>query len=668
MGFAFSKGTEDDPQSASTGANGKVSTSQDERIARLWSNAPLHLFGVEPGEPTFQRGLLWTLEEVGQSPTAQSTLNDKPFPRPHRRESRAEVLDTIERYPHLFKIVTPINVPAFERLLRNHPNKDFVKSIVIGLKEGFWPFANTNPNGASYPLTHDASKRPPRTKEIGQFLIDQCKTEIEYERYSEPFGTELLPGMYSMPIHGVPKPGPSKYRLVVDHSASDYSLNSMVSREHSGGSRLDTIKDLADSLIEFRRIHGNVELVLFKSDVSSAYRRLPMHPLWQIKQIVTVEGKRHVDRCNSFGNRGSQRLWVGFMALVTWIAIEERKLEHLKLYVDDVFSFELASKTAYYAPYKMRFPKKQAQLLKLWDEIGLPHDQRKQVFGKSLVILGFNVDVNRMTITLPTDKLDELLSLIRDFCFPRSGRQKLQHFLQMAGTLNWVLNVFPLLKPGLRALHEAIGSNQKLNAEIDVTPTIRFELSWFAGHAKRLGGIHVMESIAWKPRDANHIFFCDAVQSSGLGCYFPEESTGFQASSPAWTPKKKHGGSFLKALCVCWAIHIAQKRNLRGNVLVFTDNLDTVKMFDSLYTPIASSNPILLAAVDMMVKNNKKKKESRFAVQVVVVSGPKEYEIASALARKDNRLEKKFPDIKVVDSEPLPTLPEPPQNAGWLPL
>lgn len=668
MGLGFSKGTEDDPQSASTGSNTR-SLTQDERVARLWSNAPLHFFGVEPGEPTFQRGLLWSLEEVGQSPTAQSTLNDKPFPRPPRREMRPEVQDTIKRHPDLFKIVTPINVEAFKTLLRNHPNQPFVKSIVLGLKEGFWPFANTNPKGASYPLTHDASKRPPRTREIGQFLIDQCKTEIECERYSEPFGTALLPGMYSMPIHAVPKPGPSKYRLVVDHSASDYSLNSMVSQEHIAGSRLDTIKDLADSLIEYRRIHGNVNLVLFKSDVSSAYRRLPMHPLWQMKQIVTVEGKRHVDRCNSFGNRGSQRLWVGFMALVTWIAIEVRKLEHLKLYVDDCFSFELASHTAYYGPYQMKFPKKQKKLLQLWDEIGLPHDQRKQVFGPSLVILGFNVDANKMTITLPDDKLNELLSLIRDFCFPRSGCQKLQQFQQMAGTMNWVLNVFPLLKPGLRALHEAIGgSDPKPNAKIDVTPTIRFELSWFAGHAKRLGGIHVMESIAWKPTDAHHVFFCDAVQSSGLGCYFPEALTGFQAPSPAWAPKKKHGAAFLKALCVCWALHIAQKRNLRGNILIFTDNLDTVKMFDSLYTPIALCNPILLAIVDLLVKNSKKKKEERFAMQVVVVSGRKEYEIASALSRKDDRLEKKFPDIVIVDSEPLPTLPQPPQNAGWLPL
>lgn len=664
MGIASSKGTEDEASQPTAGPNTSHS-SQEERIAKLRSNAPLHVYGLEPGEPTFQRGLLWTLGEVGKSPTALSTLSDKPFPRPHARESRPEIKDTIKRNPDLFKIVTPINVPVFEKLLKTHPNQQFVKSIVIGLREGFWPFANTNPKGSAYPLTHDASKRPPKTKEQGQFLRDQCAEEIRLDRYSKPFGTELLPGMYSMPIHAVPKPGPSKFRLVVDHSASDFSLNSMVSRDAIAGARLDTIKDLADSLIEFRRTNPGVkDLVIFKSDVSSAYRRLPMHPLWQIKQIITVEGQRHVDRCNSFGNRGSQRLWVGFMALVTWIAIEVRKLEHLKLYTDDCFSFELASSREYYAPYDTKFPRKQARLLKLWDELGIPHEPRKQVFGQSLVILGFNVDPNKMTITLPDDKLDELLRLIREFCFPRSGWQKLQHFQEMAGTMNWVLNVFPLLKPGLRALHEQIATRKKANDNLEVTPTVRFELSWFAGHAKELGGVHIMESIAWKPSDAEHIFFCDAVQS-GLGCYFPEASIGFQTSSPSWAPKK-HNVSFLKALCVCWAIHIAQKRNLRGRILIFTDNLDTVKMFDSLYTPITSCNPILLGVVDMLIKNKKKKKEDRFMVQVIVVSGPNEHEIARALARKESDRLQKLPNISVVDSEPLPTLPEPPQNAGWL--
>ncbi|KAH8096949.1 hypothetical protein BXZ70DRAFT_1030838 [Cristinia sonorae] len=41
----------------------------------------------------------------------------------------------------------------------------------------------------------------------------------------------------------------------------------------------------------------------FKSDVSGTYRLIPMYPLWQLKQVVTVNGERRVDHCMSVGLR-----------------------------------------------------------------------------------------------------------------------------------------------------------------------------------------------------------------------------------------------------------------------------------------------------------------------------------------------------------------------------
>ena len=636
-----------------------ASTSTDDELGTptLWGNSvPLDLSRPEPGGPRFHRGLLWTLGEQGRSPTVDSTYSSLPLPRPPAHESRAEINDTISRYPHLFQIVTPIKISTFERLLKDHPNQPFVKSVLAGLREGFWPFANTNP--AYYPLTHDASSTPPpENTEKRQFLIDQCNAEIACGRFSKPFGTELLAGQYSMASYAVPKKEPHRFRLVVNHSAGKYALNSMILREDILGTSLDMIKDLADSIIQYRREHGpSARLVLFKSDVSSAYRNLPMHPLWQMKQIVTIEGQRHVDHCCSFGNRASPRLWVSFMSLVTWIATFVRKLHHLKLYTDDCFSFELASSTEYYAPYRKALPKKQAQLLKLWDELGVPHEEKKQVSGERLEILGFLVDANAMTITLPREKLDGLLSTIRDFCSSASGRQTHRRFLQLAGSMSWALYVFPMLKPGLRALHEKIGSTSKKgpHQEMYVSETIKLELDWFARHAEKLNGVHIMESIAWDQSQANHVFFCDATPR-GLGCFYREGSIGFRTVAP---PNSDIG--FLKALSICWAIHIVDRRKLGGRILIFTDSLVTVNMFDSLYTPRAKLNPILLSAVDILINR-------RFRIQVAVDSVQKgHYAIVNALAQGQvNRLRKKSPTVSIVDTEPLPNLALPKENTGW---
>ena len=291
--------------------------------------------------PKYLQRSVWTDPETSPSfsPTALCTLTDQPLPRPPPEEfNNSDAMNTIRENPLLFKIITPINISQFEKLLKSHPNKPFVESICISLREGFWPWANTQKD--EYPTTWDFSDRPPKTEREAGFLRDQRDIEIAADRYSVSFGPELLPGMYSTPVHAVPKPRSEKLRLVNDHSAGIFSLNSMIAREDVAGAKMDSISDLIGALLRYRKRFPDKALILFKSDVSAAYRRLPLHPLWQIKQIVTVDGARHVDRCTSFGGRGSCRDYTAFMGLVIWIAIFIKSITDLFGYIDDNFSFE----------------------------------------------------------------------------------------------------------------------------------------------------------------------------------------------------------------------------------------------------------------------------------------------------------------------------------------
>ena len=101
-----------------------------------------------------------------------------------------------------------------------------------------------------------------------------------------------------MPIHAVPKPGSKKYRLVTDHSAGQCALNNMISREDIAGVTLDNVQDLGNALRHLLQENPDLDLILWKADVSEAYRPMPMHPLSQIKQVVSFGSKCHVDRCN----------------------------------------------------------------------------------------------------------------------------------------------------------------------------------------------------------------------------------------------------------------------------------------------------------------------------------------------------------------------------------
>lgn len=151
-----------------------------------------------------------------------------------------------------------------------------------------------------------------------------------------PFGPDLLPGMYSTPVLAVPKPHSDKLRLVSHQSCGIFSQNSMIDKDLTRGPRMDTLHQFIPALLHFRREHGKVCLVLWKSDVSEAFRHHPAHPLWQIKQVVTTniptkdEIDHGIDRgtlvCtvdwrSCFGSCASPRNWSSIMGLVIWVAI-----------------------------------------------------------------------------------------------------------------------------------------------------------------------------------------------------------------------------------------------------------------------------------------------------------------------------------------------------------
>ena len=120
------------------------------------------------------------------------------------------------------------------------------------------------------------------------FIWEQVKVEVAAGRYSTSFRPELLPGMYSSPVHAVLKP-PDIFWLINHQPYGDHSLNSIILREDVAGTCIDGIRSLRTALLHFWEEYGDdVELVIYKYDISHAYWNFCVHLLWQIKQIVSV--------------------------------------------------------------------------------------------------------------------------------------------------------------------------------------------------------------------------------------------------------------------------------------------------------------------------------------------------------------------------------------------
>ncbi|KAK0230067.1 hypothetical protein IW262DRAFT_1231562, partial [Armillaria fumosa] len=162
--------------------------------------------------------------------------------------ANVEAMQTIGNYSHLFNITMPIKTDVFQDLLtpeclQAHPNQAFVQSVIIALKEGFWPWANTW-HETEFLVTWDNSRMSPRSEMEQMFINRYRDEEIAAEHFSKPFGSDLLPGMYSMPVHAVPKPHSEDFCMVSNMSVGLYAPNQMICHEDIAGSCLNSLHTL----------------------------------------------------------------------------------------------------------------------------------------------------------------------------------------------------------------------------------------------------------------------------------------------------------------------------------------------------------------------------------------------------------------------------------------
>ncbi|KAM5545972.1 hypothetical protein V8D89_000098 [Ganoderma adspersum] len=359
-----------------------------------------------------------------------------------------------------------------------------------------------------------------------------------------------------------------------------------------------------------RRAHPSEDLILWKSDVSQAYRRMPMSPHWQIFQVITIDGQHHIDRCNTFGGHASLHIWLAFYCLVAWIAVHKCGLSMLVNYVDDSAGIQLHKFVQWYLRYEIYMPRDQAHLLGLWDELGLGHDRPKQLFAPRIAWIGFEVDADSSHATLPSDAKQKLLTALEDFCGPSRGRRRtLAEFQSLAGYVNWALNVFPLLRPALSNLYHKIADKRERFATIYVNKAIRTELTWMSDHVRALPGIRILSTNAWSPADLtpnsldDEFAMVDA-SSLGLGLYFPWHHLGFYCPTPSNIPT--NGIFFPEALAICSAIHKLPAWRSVGRhikrIAILSDSTNAVHIFQSLCAE-PTYNPILMSAIDVLINN-----------------------------------------------------------------
>ena len=147
-----------------------------------------------------------------------------------------------------------------------------------------------------------------------------------------------------------------------------------------------------------------------------------------------------------------------------------------------------------------------------------------------------------------------------------------------------------------------------------VNNSICSDLLWAINHLSRLPGMHVLRSLDWDINDADLTAYCDA-SLAGLGFWFPDLSVGFWSHLPDDPPKDTI--FYFEALSVLSAIkHSTSFGTSVTKLVIYTDNLNTVQMFNSL-SALPAYNNILKDSVDHLLSDI----ENPIELRVIHIAG-----------------------------------------------
>lgn len=232
---------------------------------------------------------------------------------------------------------------ALSAALQNHPNRPWVASLLQAIRDGFWPAHSGEAPRA--PSSAEQARWTPSREEDKVVVEAQVLSDIS-NGWTSLGRDDPIPGVVSSPLFVHRRPG-DRPRVVNDQTASGLNAGT---RKEDAPTTYDSIVDLIRLLRHLSLRSLPAEAVLWKTDVSAAFKVLSMHPCWQLRQGTAVEHwqadgswrrRYHVEWRGAFGSRATPYLWTSLMGAVQWIVQHRGFVDHPLAYMDDGFNVDL---------------------------------------------------------------------------------------------------------------------------------------------------------------------------------------------------------------------------------------------------------------------------------------------------------------------------------------
>lgn len=392
---------------------------------------------------------------------------------------------------------SPINILQLERELAfyNHPDNIF---LMQGFKRGF-SLQYEGPRVASESKNLKSARLHP------DIVKQNIQNEIDLERIAGPFKERPIQTLRVSPIGLVPKKSSDKFRLI--HHLS-----------YPAGESLNDYIDPDNCSVQYTSFDKAVEMIqalgknceLFKMDIKSAFRLLPVMPKDFDQLGFKFEDMYYFDKCLPFGCAISCNLFNRFADFLQFVVQREANSTNLIHYLDDF----LGGGQSGTGQCK--------QLMEIFsycmDRLNVPlADDKTEGPVTKICFLGLFLDSEQMMVSIPVSKIQEIMLTINTIL--HKDRCKLREMQSLIGMLNFACRAIAPGRPFCRRLINATKGIEKPHHHLRITKGMKNDLEMWKIFFQNFNGIQCFPDRCWSTNEEVQLF-TDSAQGFGFGIYF----------------------------------------------------------------------------------------------------------------------------------------------------
>lgn len=484
-------------------------------------------------------------------------------------------------------VMSNINIFFLRSSLQNYYDYQICDLLEFGFPLGF----SSNLPPVSNSRNHSGAFHYPNS--VDEYIV----TELDFGATMGPFKHDPFdfpwPCAYS-PLNTVPKKNSSKRRIIVDLSwPIGAGVNFFIPKDSYLGDPVKFSFPTVDDFCSLIRTKGK-GCLLYKLDLSRAYRQLPICPGDIPLMGFSWRGDLYFDRVLAFGLR-SAALCCQRVSNVFRYLMELRSFDLLN-YMDDFAGAEVGDK-AYMAFHYLRFLFKASGIDESFEKAFPPNT--------NVEFLGILFDSLALTMSITNDRLLDIKSLLSTWLSLETTN--LRDLQSLIGKLQFVAKC---VRPGrlfLSRILKFLSAFENLNVTLPIPIDVKKDIAWWFNFIDAYNGVSVLPFNEWSQPDS--VLATDACLVGGGGVF--NNNYFHFVFSEAVLIEAKHINS-LELLTITVALKLFGEPLSGFKLQLFCDNSSSVSCINSGRT----KDPFMQKCLRELVFLSSKYNVSLFAIHL----------------------------------------------------